>query len=73
LPNGDRATHRSANHFFATTCPAQVFSRVFNGDRQVVTTSILTGFGTGWTLRNVVPANLSNLSDMIEDSKLATG
>src|SRR6266571_2540531 len=73
LPNGDRTTHRSTNHFSRATRPAEVLPRVFDGDRQVVATSILTGLGTGRTLRNVVPANLPNLAHMVEDSKLVTG
>src|SRR6266571_1132156 len=73
LPNGDRTTHRSTNHFFRATRPAEVLPRVFDGDRQVVATTILTGLGTGRALRHVVPANLSNFAHMVQYSKLVTG
>src|SRR5437660_1428539 len=73
LPNGDRTSHRSTNHFLGATRPAEVLPRVFDGDRQVVASSILAGLGAGRTLRHVIPANLSNFAHMVQYSKLVTG
>src|SRR5690242_14095533 len=73
LPNGDRTTHRPANHHSCATCPAEVLSWVSNGDREIVAAPVLAGLRTGWTPCYVGPANLSNLAYMVQYPKLVTG
>src|SRR5713101_470970 len=70
LASGDGTTHRSTNHFFPATCPAEVLPRIFNGDGQIIAAAILSGLGTGRALRHVIQANLTDSADVFEDSKL---
>src|SRR6266853_6686199 len=58
--NWDWATYGSTNHLFRATRPTNVFSRVLNGDRQVVAASVLSDLGTGRALRHVIPPDIPN-------------
>lgn len=66
-------TEGAANHLFAAARPAEVFPRFLDRDGQVVAAAILPGLCAGRASRHVIPANPTNLSDMIENSEFATG
>ena len=73
MPNGYRTADSPANHFSGAACPAQVFPRVLNGDRQIVAAAVLSRLGAGGTLRDIIPADLSNFADVIQNSELGAG
>jgi hypothetical protein len=71
-PNGYGAPDGSPNHFLCATGPTDIFPRIVDGDRQVIAAPVLPGLGAGRTLRHVIPADPSDLANVVENTELVT-
>jgi len=69
MPYANRTAKGSPNHLFAAASPAFVKAWIFDQDGQVVAAPVVARVCAGRTSRDVIPANLPDLPNMLQNSE----
>src|SRR5690349_7268728 len=67
LPCSDGMAHCFPDHFLGAASPALVEPRVADQNREIVAAPVMTRLRTGWALRHIVPPDLPDFSNVLQD------